>query len=238
MCGREASFYSWREVVEFCLPGRTNQQEISTPLRLTTPSLDPTPNYNRAPSQKAWVLRAEQDEVGLAEISWGLVSTWTATKKLAPIVNARVETAPEKPSFRAAWRQRRCLIPSSGYYEWQQFARKQPYFIRPANAAIFMYAGLWERNDLTGLSSYCILTQPSQAPIAHIHDRMPVMLPAPLLRRWLFCPSTDAVQLLNTVTPPELAFYPVSPAVGNVRNQSSDLIAEVVPMMSDDLFGR
>ena len=226
MCGREASFYSWHEVVEF-----------SSPLRLTTPSLDPNPNYNRAPSQKAWVLLAGQDAVCVRELSWGLVSPWSAAKKLPPIVNARAETAPDKPSFRAAWRRRRCLIPSSGYYEWQQFARKQPYFIRPANAAIFMYAGLWEYNEVTGLASYCILTQPSQAPIDHIHDRMPVMLPAPLLREWLFCASNDAVQLINNLAPPALDFYPVSVAVGNVRNQSSDLISEVVPMLSDDLFG-
>jgi putative SOS response-associated peptidase YedK len=226
MCGRDASFYTWRDVVEF-----------SRPLRLITPSLDPTPNYNRAPSQKAWVLLAEQEEVRVAELSWGLMSAWMATKKLLPIVNARAETAPEKPSFRAAWRRRRCLIPSSGYYEWQQFARKQPYFIRPANAAIFMYGGLWEYNEITGLSSYCILTQPSQAPIAHLHDRMPVMLPAPLLREWLFCTSDDAVQLVHTLPPSELDFYPVSMAVGNVRNQSSDLIVEVAPMLSADLFG-
>ena len=226
MCGREASFYTWREVVDFCRP-----------LHLTTPSLDPTPNYNRAPSQKAWVLLAEQQDLCLAELSWGLRSAWTATKKLSPIVNARVETAPEKPSFRAAWRRWRCLIPSSGYYEWQQFARKQPYFIRPANAPIFMFAGLWEYNEITGLGSYCILTQPSQTPIAHIHDRMPVMLPAPLLREWLFCTSDDAVKLVQTLTPPTLNFYPVSVAVGNVRNQGSDLIAEVAPIMPDDLFG-
>ena len=226
MCGREASFYSWQEVVEF-----------SRPLCLATPKQDPTPNYNRAPSQKAWVLLAEQQEVCLRELIWGLASTWTTTKKLTPIVNARAETAPEKPSFRAAWKRRRCLIPSSGYYEWQQFARKQPYFIRPATAAIFMYAGLWEYNEITGLSSYCILTQPSRAPIAHIHDRMPVMLPASLLREWLFCSSDAAVQLVQALTPPELDFYPVSVAVGNVRNQGSDLIAEVAPMRSDDLFG-
>lgn len=225
MCGREASFYTWREVVEF-----------SRPLRLTTPSVDPTPNYNRAPSQKAPVLIAQKDNVCVRELIWGLVPAWASGQKLTPSVNARVETAPEKPSFRDSWKHRRCLIPSSGYYEWQQYARKQPYFIRPADARILMYAGIWDHNEKLGLTSYCILTQPAQAPIAHLHDRMPVMLSAELLHDWLYCTSDEAVRLVRELTPPKLDFYPVSLAVGNVRNQGSNLIDKVEPIMSDDLF--
>ena len=236
MCGREASFYTWREVVEF-----------SRPLRLSTPVAEPTPNYNRAPTQKAWVLLAQKNDICARELSWGLVPAWasaalaarstsTSEKKLTPSVNARVETAPQKPSFRDCWKHRRCLIPSSGYYEWQQYARKQPYFIRPAQARILMYAGLWDYNESLGLRSYCILTQPAQGPIARIHDRMPVMLSQELLRDWLYCDSNDAVRLVQELTPPTLDFYPVSLAVGNVRNQGSELISEVAPLISDDLF--
>jgi putative SOS response-associated peptidase YedK len=226
MCGREASFYTWREVVEF-----------SRPLRFDTPSLDPQPNYNRAPSQKAWVIVAEHHQAYLRELSWGLVPAWAGAGKVSPSVNARVETAAEKPSFRAAWQHRRCLIPSSGYYEWQQFARKQPYFIRAAHTPILMYAGLWERNEKLGLTSYCILTQAAHGPIARVHDRMPVMLGAELLSDWLYGSSAQAARLVAGLTPPELDFYPVSLAVGNVRNQGSDLIARIAPIVSDDLFG-
>lgn len=226
MCGREASFYTWAEVLAF-----------SRPLSFPTPSVDPAPNYNRAPSQKAPVLIAQQNDICVRELTWGLVPAWaTSTQKLTPSVNARVETAPEKPSFRDSWKHRRCLIPSSGYYEWQQYARKQPYFIRPAETRILMYAGIWDYNEKLGLASYCILTQPAQGPIAHIHDRMPVMLSPKLLREWLHCMSDDAVQLVRELMPPKLDFYPVSLAVGNVRNQGSELITEVVPIISDDLF--
>ena len=226
MCGREASFYTWREVLEF-----------SRPLVLSTHSFDPVPNYNRAPSQTAPVIIARQNEICVRELTWGLVPAWASGQKLTPSVNARVETAPEKPSFRDSWQRRRCLIPSSGYYEWQQYARKQPYFIRPAEAPIFMYAGIWDHNEKLGIDSYCILTQPAQAPIAHLHDRMPIMLPAELLHHWLSCTGAVAAQLVRDVTPPKLDFYPVSLAVGNVRNQSSSLIERVEPVFSGDLFG-
>lgn len=226
MCGREASFYSWPDVVEF-----------SRPLRLSTPSAEPTPNYNRAPSQNAWVLIAQGDEICARELSWGLVPSWADAKKLTPVVNARVETAPEKPSFRDSWKHRRCLIPSSGYYEWKQYARKQPYFIRPAQAQILMYAGLWDFNERLGRLSYCILTQPAAGPIAHIHDRMPVMLEPSVLHDWLNCVSNDAVRLVAELTPPKLDFYPVSQAVGNVRNHGSELITRIDPNIFGDLFG-
>ena len=225
MCGRDANFYSWSEVVAF-----------SRPLQLTTPNEEPIPNYNRAPSQSGWVLIAEDDQVRARELSWGLVPAWSNAKKLTPCVNARVETAPEKPSFRDSWKYRRCLIPASGYYEWQQYARKQPYFIRSAQAPILMFAGLWDYNEKLGLTSYCILTQPALGPVADIHDRMPVMLPAELLREWFVCASNDAIRLVQELTPPKLDFYPVSLAVGNVRNQGKELINEVAPVISDDLF--
>ncbi len=226
MCGRDANFFSWSEVVEF-----------SRPLQLRTPSAEPAPNYNRAPSHNGWVLLVEDENVCAQEFAWGLIPAWAHAKKLNPYVNARVETVAEKPSFRDSWKHRRCLIPSSGYYEWQQYARKQPFFIRPAQAPILMYAGLWDYNERLGLASYCILTQPAQGPVAAIHDRMPVMLPAELLREWLYCASNHAVRLLQDLKPPKLDFYPVSLAVGNVRNQNSELIEKVEPIISDDLFG-
>ncbi|MGV8955606.1 MAG: SOS response-associated peptidase, partial [Cypionkella sp.] len=138
MCGRDTQFYTWRQIHEF-----------SGGLTLATPEQDPEPNYNRAPTQSGWVLTAAENGAVAQEMRWGLLPPWAKGEKLAySTFNARVETASTKPAFPSAWKKRRGVIPSSGYYEWlKDGATKQPYFIHDANGPVVFFAGLWEQRD-------------------------------------------------------------------------------------------
>jgi putative SOS response-associated peptidase YedK len=164
---------------------------------------------------------------------WGLIPFWAKDAKVGyTTINARVETVSTKPAFREAWKRRRCLVPSSGYFEWQVLAdgkTKQPYFIRNVQAPILMFAGLWERwnGPDGGVESYSIVTRDAAPVVREVHDRMPLTLTPELLRDWLHGTVEDAAAIAHAAPAPELDFYPVSRAVGNVRNTGEQLIAPI-----------
>ena len=217
MCGRDTQFYTWRQIHAF-----------SGGLAVATPEQDPQPNYNRAPTQPGWVLVDDGTGGAIAqEMRWGLLPAWAKDAKLAySTINARVETAPFKPAFRAAWKQRRGVVPSSGYYEWlQDGSAKQPYFIHARDAPVLFFAGLWEQraDQLT----YSIVTRAADPSIAFLHDRMPLMLPPAAWDDWLDPDNVDLESLNNLLVPapPQiLTLRPVSTDVGNVRNRGAQLI--------------
>lgn len=220
MCGRDSAFYTWAEVHAF-----------SQPLAFTAPAEDPPPRYNRAPSQPGWVLRAAADGAAEAvEMRWGLLPFWSRDGKPSySTINARVESAAQKPAFREPWKRRRCLVPSSGYYEWKPLAggRKQAYFIHAADGPLLMFAGLWDRwqgAEGEPRLSYSVLTRAAEGAVTAVHDRMPVCLPPECLRDWLQAPVERLAELVQALPTPELAFHPVAAAVGNVRNQGPSLI--------------
>ena len=141
--------------------------------------------YNIAPTQAVVVARdTDDDERELVHLKWGLVPAWAKDPAAvgARLINARSETVTEKPSFREAFRRRRCLIPTSGFYEWKrEGARKQPYFFRMKTDEPFMFAGLWERwegaaGDGVTLETCTILTTMANEVLAPVHDRMPVII--------------------------------------------------------------
>ncbi|MDZ4814087.1 MAG: SOS response-associated peptidase [Pseudomonadota bacterium] len=230
MCGRDAAFYTWREIHAF-----------SQPLVLTTPMDDPEPRFNRAPTQQGWVLLPDASEHGAAthaamavSMRWGLIPFWARDMKVAySTINARVESASAKPAFRDAWKRRRCLVPASGYYEWRVLAdgkTKQPYFVHAADAPVLMFAGLWDRWQgaaTEAIQSYSIVTMPAAGVIAEIHDRMPLILPSSLLRDWIYGSADDAAGIALAAPVPLLAFHAVPNAVGNVRNQGPGLIEDL-----------
>lgn len=224
MCGRDTFSATWAQVREF-----------SRPLPLIIPEVDPEPNYNRAPTQQGWAIVAGEDGAVVRPMRWGLLPPWAKDTRLAyTTINARLETAAEKPAFRDAWRQRRCLVPSSGYYEWMQLdaKAKQPYFVHHAQAPVMFYAGLWEsRPDGAGgeLLTYSVLTRDADQSMATLHDRMPLVLPAGVLEDWLRAGPDDALALAREVAPPPLVFHPVDRAVGNVRSTGAHLIEPVAP---------
>jgi putative SOS response-associated peptidase YedK len=229
MCGRDSFTATWAEVRAF-----------SQPLSLATPAMDPVPNYNRAPTQEGWaIVQSEPGGIALP-MRWGLLPAWASDTRLAyKTINARLESVAEKPAFRGAWQRRRCLVPSSGYYEWLQLdARtKQPFFIHRSDAPVMFFAGLWEaRPDGAGgeLLTYSIITRDADQTVATIHDRMPLVLPAAVFEDWLHGSPDDAMAIAQSVPPAPLVFHPVDRAVGNVRNTGPQLCEPVT--RNDSLF--
>lgn len=222
MCGRDVLKATWSEVEQYALP-----------LSVAVPDIDPVPNYNRAPTQRGYAIVPSGSGGMVREARWGLLPPWAKDPKLAySTFNARIETVSEKPAFRGAWKSRRAIIPSSGYYEWKKLgegpkAPKQPYFIHNADAPVLFFAGLYEvRDDGAGgeLVTYSIVVQPAYDSIGELHDRSPVMLPSGVLHDWLYDTPEHAMEIALSVPSPRLAFHPVDPAVGNVRNTGPGLI--------------
>jgi putative SOS response-associated peptidase YedK len=175
-------------------------------------------------------------------LTWGLVPPWADPASAAQRINARVETVLEKPSYRRAIRSRRCLLPADGWYEWtrEPGGRRQPWFVRPADGSSLAFAGLFERRhapDGSVLRSCSILTGPAPAPLAWLHERAPIAVPAELWAAWLD-PAADAERLLVELlvaAPVPMTVVPVSPAVNNVRNAGPELIEPIpIPIRSAD----
>eukprot|EP00913_Durusdinium_trenchii_P019515 g18345.t1 len=148
------------------------------------------PRYNIAPTQTAAIVRPADEGREVAFARWGLIPSWAKDIKIGyRMINARGETVAEKPSFRAAFKRRRCLVPASGYYEWKKLSAKtkQPYHIHRDDDGLIAFAGLWERWDAgdAPLESFTIITTAAGGALADIHDRMPVMLPESEHALWL-----------------------------------------------------
>lgn len=219
MCGRYTQLMSWRELVE--LYNLTN--------------LDFRPNlparYNLAPTQDAPIVRLGPGGAGsrhreLAIARWGLIPAWAKDRSIgARTINARAEEAVAKPAFRTAFRQRRCLVPASGFFEWQDTgpgrarAPKQPYYITLADGAPMTFAGLWERwrdpADGQTVESYTILTTEANALLRPIHakQRMPVILEPAAFDLWLDPAQGDPAPLLRPYPAEGMSATPVSTEV-------------------------
>ena len=207
---------------------------LAARFQLATPP-DLVPRYNVAPSQPIGAVRIAGD--GGREwvtLRWGLVPAWAPEPRTAyGTINARAETAAEKPTYRQAFRRRRCLIPADGFYEWHSVGRgKQPYCIAPADGRPVAFAGLWERWERDGqvLESGTILVTAANALLAPIHDRMPAILDPADEARWLDPRVTDPAVLrpLLVPCPPErLRIWPVGTAVNAARHDGPELMAPV-----------
>jgi len=194
-----------------------------------------SPRYNIAPSQPVATVRAAPAGSGreVALLRWGLIPSWSKDPAIGNrLINARAETVREKPSFRNAFRRHRCLIPASGFYEWQRQERaKQPYFVRMRNERVFAFAGLWdrwERPDEGAIETCTILTISANAVLAPIHDRMPVIVPTMEYDRWLdtSLKNPDSLAPLLVPFPPEeMLAFPVSPRVNTPSTDDEGCIA-------------
>lgn len=192
--------------------------------------------YNIAPSQPvlAVVEREQQRTVDL--LSWGLLPSWSKdpSGSRRPI-NARAETVAEKPSFRAAFRRRRCLVPASGYYEWQKIAGgKQPVYIDRTDRSCFAIAGIWEYWERDGnvVVSLALLTCAANAALAPVHHRMPVIIEPDNFALWLAAdaPAPDLQRLLAPAPAHNFATRNVSRRVNSPANDSP---ACVLPEAAD-----
>jgi len=191
----------------------------------------PLARYNVAPATDQLVILDEGDGRAARWHHWGLVPHWAKDQSIGyKTINARGETVAAKPAYRAAFLQRRCLVPATGFYEWKMLAGgKQPYLIRLKSGALFAFAGLWE--SWTGpageLRSFTIITTAPNALMARIHERMPVILPRAQYARWLDPALRDPVQIQTMIASypaEELQAVPVGREIGNARNQGPGLI--------------
>ncbi len=180
----------------------------------------------------------------LRVLRWGLVPFWAKDPSIGSrMINARMETVADKPAFRKAFTSRRCLLPADGYFEWyptEQLTksgkpRKQPFYIHPADGSVMGMAGLYEiwkdptrdDDDPERFRWTCtVLTTDAPDELGRIHDRMPLLVPAQRRTKWLD-PRTPKDELLDLLVPAQqhgLEAYPVSAAVGNVRNNGPELV--------------
>jgi putative SOS response-associated peptidase YedK len=192
------------------------------------------PRYNIAPTQ-AVVAIPNDGERRAALFQWGLVPFWAKDPSIGSrMINARAETAAEKPSFRAAYRRRRCLILADGFYEWRSepdSRTKTPMYIRLASGEPFAFAGLWEvwRPDDTPLLSCTILTTEPNALVAPIHNRMPVILPPQAYDRWLDPGEVRSGAMDDLLVPYPSEAMTATPVSTLVNSPANDTPACIVP---------
>ena len=189
--------------------------------------------YNIAPTQTIPVIILSQ--LGLPELvfmRWGLIPSWQKEVNVSNTVgyfNARVETLAEKPTFKQAFTQRRCLIPATGFYEWRLIhERKQPFFIYLKHQPLFALAGIWAMPTVTtGLPTCAIITQATQenSSMAAIHSRMPVIVPLSQYQTWLN-PRTKMPDMLPSIlsTEAEFGYFPVSLQVNSAKFNHPDCL--------------
>lgn len=206
------------------------------------------PRYNIAPTQPILMVTAGEPRAPGSNlpdrrsllVRWGLIPAWVKdTRDFPLLINARSETAAEKSSFRAAMRHRRSLVPASGFYEWRQVGgkRTQAYWIRPRQGGVIAFAGLMETYAEPGgseMDTGAILTTGASPDIAHIHDRMPVVVHREDFSRWLDCrfqEPRDVARLLRPTDPGFFEAIPVSDLVNKVANTGPEIQerAELAP---------
>ncbi len=206
-----------------------------------------TPNlgarYNIAPTQEAPVVRQRRAPAGertIQNLRWGLIPAWADDPKAGPpLINARAETLLEKPSFRAAFRRRRCLVPADGYYQWREGdASKQPFLVARRDGAPFAFAGIWERwgprhDPAAAIDSFTIVTAAANDFLRPFHHRMPVVLTSGTFARWLD-PDSDADKFADLLAPAPndlLHCVPLDRAVNSARADHPGLVAPAGPEM-------
>ncbi len=192
------------------------------------------PRYNIAPTQPVAAVRVQDGQRELTMLRWGLVPHWAHdTRSAARMINARAETVTEKPAFRTAFKYRRCLIPASGFYEWQVTASgKQPHYFQLADGALFAFAGLWEQwaaADGSTLESCTVITTAANATVQPIHERMPVILPPAAYATWLApdAPPDTLAALLQPLPANTMQVHRVSAYVNSPRNDDATCTAPV-----------
>ena len=195
----------------------------------TDTDADLKPRYNISPSTYCPIVRLNQDKRELAICKWGLIPHWIKADsklKLKPI-NAKAETVREKPYFRSAFKNHRCLIPANGYYEWKgEAGKKQPYYIYPSDDEFFTFAGFWESWDGPDktIETFTIITTSANKKASFIHDRMPVILSKDNFDVWI---SEGDQALLMPCNENMIEMSKVSSLVNKPGNDGESLIIAI-----------
>ena len=219
MCGRFVGYRQLDELQQFFPIDRAN--------------CDVTANFNVAPTQEILAIYTYEGENWLDRFHWGLVPFWAKDPSIGNrMINARAETIAEKPSFKNAFKKRRCLIIADGFYEWKGAkGQKQPMLITLPDKKPFAFAGLWEtwhkNKQAPAYRSCTIITTEASASIREIHHRMPVILKPDVYKDWLnpqYQNTEDLKHILAVERLTELTSYPVSKQVNSARNNDLSLL--------------
>jgi putative SOS response-associated peptidase YedK len=230
MCGRYASARS--------------VDDLASTFGITTDDVDAAaaPDWNVAPTKPVTAVLVRDGRRTLTTLRWGLVPSWASDPSVgARMINARLETAAEKPAFRDALVARRCLLPADGWYEWQARpdGSRQPHFLAPPDGQVIALAGLWEVWwDAEGrpLRSATIVTGPAPDDLASIHDRAPMVVPQATWHAWLDPDMTEGARLLEATPVGVVVPRPVGDAVGDVRSNGPQLVEPVQVAEQPPLF--
>lgn len=213
MCGRFTQKFTWAELVEL--------------YRLTGPALNLEPHYNIAPTVPVLTVRGERGRHYTSMMRWGLIPPYhKAGEKLYPLHNARADGVATKPSFRAAFKARRCIVPASGFFEWKTEGKvKRPFYMTMRDGTPMSLAGIWEEREIDGepLLSVAIITTDPNPRMAEIHDRMPVILGPFDIDAWIS--GSDPTSLLRPFPAASMEFTEVGTYVNSSRNQGEQCIA-------------
>lgn len=215
MCGRFA----------VTLPNDAMAQLFAAAPANTLPSV---PNFNVCPTTQVHVVRSGENTREVLPMRWGFLPHWYKTETAGPLlINARAETIAEKPAFRAACRERRCLIPATGFYEWtkDQEGNRLPWYISRADDMPIAFAGVWQSWGKEEPKLSCaIVTTPANAQISEIHHRMPLILEPSDWALWLGEEGKGAARLMQPGAENVLSWHRVDPAVNSNRASGSQLI--------------
>lgn len=192
MCGRYTHLYTWKQLHRL--------------MTLTSPAMELPLNPNVSPTQAAPVVRGEGGGRVLSMLRWGFVPSWSAEGPgRAPLINARAEGLEAKPTFRDSLRRRRCVVPISGFYEWERVgSRKEARYMTGSDGEVLLLAGLWDRWTPPGggaLESFAIVTTAPNEMMARIHDRMPAVLDLAGADRWLDPLAVEPAELRPLLVP-------------------------------------
>jgi putative SOS response-associated peptidase YedK len=212
----------------------TDPTVIQTAFHLASVPAELPARYNVAPTQPVAVI-TNDDPTALVFHRWGLIPSWAKDMSVgSKMINARSESVDEKPSFRAAFKRRRCLILADGFYEWQVREgekAKTPMFIHLKGQPVFAFAGLWEiwrSPEDEEVRSCTILTTEANPFIAAVHHRMPVILAPEDYETWLSADKPEVVKaLLQPYDPEQMTYHAVSRKVNSVANDTPDLLQPV-----------
>lgn len=189
------------------------------------------PRYNVCPTQTINVVLSEGGDRKIMPMRWGFIPHWYKKPNDGPLlINARAETVAEKPAFRKACRERRCIIPATGFYEWTKApdGGKDPYYIYPAEGDAFSFAGIWRdwtQEDGSSISTVAIVTCEANEDISPIHHRMPVILAPDNFALWLGEEGKGAATLMQPAPNNSILSYRVSRAINGRHEDSEELLA-------------
>lgn len=195
---------------------------------------DYVPRYNIAPTQPFFVVITRFENRALIPARWGLVPYWSKdSSRAGQAINAKSETVESTPTFREAFRKRRCVVPADGFYEWTGGrSARQPMWIRRRDRQLLLFAGLyeeWKPANAAAETTFTILTCAANSAMAAVHNRMPVILSDRDADDWMNPREADPLSLKRMLIPAAedvLEMRPVSPLVNNVRNEGAELLAE------------